>query len=296
MFAVIGTLRPRFLALTPACLFPAVILAAIDAGGALPVAAIVLVFSGALAAHMSVNAFNEYFDFCSGLDHATRRTPFSGGSGTLVAHPQLAKLTLLLAMVSFGAALVIGLNFVWLRGTALLPLGILGATLVYTYTSVITRIPSLCLIAAGLGFGPVMVGGGYIALTGSYSNGALLLSVPVFCVVNNLLLVNQLPDIDADREAGRKTWPMGKSRAQVALMYAGFNLLAILALSVGIVSGLLPAGVVAGIVMPVAGFRVAWKLYSGSGPADSLLPLMKLNVVITLLTPVLMGAGMWVYH
>jgi len=42
-------------------------------------------FVGALFAHISANVFNEYFDFKSGIDLNTQRTPFSGGSGILPA-------------------------------------------------------------------------------------------------------------------------------------------------------------------------------------------------------------------
>ena len=40
---------------------------------------------GLVALHVAVNAFNEASDFRSGIDLETRRTPFSGGSGTLPA-------------------------------------------------------------------------------------------------------------------------------------------------------------------------------------------------------------------
>jgi 1,4-dihydroxy-2-naphthoate octaprenyltransferase len=38
--------------------------------------------------HGAVNAFNEYEDIKSGLDFKTQRTPFSGGSGTIVPVPE----------------------------------------------------------------------------------------------------------------------------------------------------------------------------------------------------------------
>ena len=38
---------------------------------------------GLVLAHVSVNALNEYFDYRSGVDFKTERTPFSGGSGAL---------------------------------------------------------------------------------------------------------------------------------------------------------------------------------------------------------------------
>ena len=39
----------------------------------------VLAFIGLLLAHISVNTLNDYFDYRSGIDLETRRTPFSGG-------------------------------------------------------------------------------------------------------------------------------------------------------------------------------------------------------------------------
>lgn len=39
----------------------------------------VLAFIGLLLAHISVNVFNDYFDYRSGIDLETKRTLFSGG-------------------------------------------------------------------------------------------------------------------------------------------------------------------------------------------------------------------------
>ena len=38
---------------------------------------------GLILTHMSVNSLNDYFDYRSGIDKVTNRTPFSGGSGML---------------------------------------------------------------------------------------------------------------------------------------------------------------------------------------------------------------------
>ena len=40
-----------------------------------------LAFIGALLAHIAVNVLNEYYDYKSGVDFKTVRTPFSGGRG-----------------------------------------------------------------------------------------------------------------------------------------------------------------------------------------------------------------------
>ena len=88
--ALLGIARGPFLLLSLNTVLLAVALAWPSHGmnaGFLGEALLVLV--AAVAAHVSVNAFNEHHDFRSGLDLSTQRTPFSGGSGTLPGNPQL---------------------------------------------------------------------------------------------------------------------------------------------------------------------------------------------------------------
>ena len=94
----LGLMRAPFLVLTPVCI--ALGLACVyRITGSIPVFESALVLIGAMAAHISVNALNEYQDFHSGLDAQTQRTPFSGGSGVLPAHPELAPSALRIAAV-----------------------------------------------------------------------------------------------------------------------------------------------------------------------------------------------------
>ncbi|WP_322506970.1 prenyltransferase, partial [Anaerolinea sp.] len=120
-----GPMRVPFLLLTPACVAVGVATAYWQTGH-LSLLDVLIVLIGALAAHISVNVFNEYYDFKSGLDSRTQRTPFSGGSGSLQAHPEMARATLILAWASFAVTALVGLYFVWKQGWGLLPLGILG--------------------------------------------------------------------------------------------------------------------------------------------------------------------------
>ena len=89
----LGPARTDFLYMDAACVLLGVGTAAWTSGK-LNLAYILLAFLGALAAHVSVNALNEYFDFRSGLDLGSDRTPFSGGSGTLRERPDLARVAL----------------------------------------------------------------------------------------------------------------------------------------------------------------------------------------------------------
>jgi 1,4-dihydroxy-2-naphthoate octaprenyltransferase len=187
---IFAAARPRFLILTPCCLLPAV--ACVIAEG-VPINNLnfILIFIAALAAHMSVNLFNEWEDFTSELDLHTQRTPFSGGSGTLPAYPEMADAVRAAAIISLSITIAIGLFLVGTGGWYLALIGLLGIGLVYFYTSKITHHAWLCLIAPGLAFGPLMMGGAYMALGGQNGLGVFMVSLVVFFLVNNLLLLNR---------------------------------------------------------------------------------------------------------
>jgi 1,4-dihydroxy-2-naphthoate octaprenyltransferase len=136
--AIFGPMRLPFLILTPVC----VVLGAATAiwsGAQLNLHYLALAFSGALAAHISVNALNEYHDFRSGLDFKTQPTPFSGGSGTLPKSPDKAHIALATGLISLALAALVGIYFLYVRGPWLLPVGLLGIIIIVTYTQWITK-------------------------------------------------------------------------------------------------------------------------------------------------------------
>ncbi|MFC1984813.1 hypothetical protein ACFLUW_00245, partial [Chloroflexota bacterium] len=69
--------RPQFLLLSVVLAFLGTCIAWYD--GAFHLDYALLAFFGLLLAHISVNVLNDYFDYRSGIDLETKRTPFSGG-------------------------------------------------------------------------------------------------------------------------------------------------------------------------------------------------------------------------
>ena len=253
---------------------------------------VLLVVLGALSTHVSVNAFNEYFDFRSGLDQQTQRTPFSGGSGALPAAPAGATGVYVLAWLSFALAGLIGLYFVLLRGPALLPLGLAGLALVYFYTEWVTRHPLLCLLAPGLGFGPLMVLGTQYALSGTFSMTAVVASLTPLGLTSALLLLNQFPDTEPDRAVGRRHFPIvwGRQRSARLLLYLYIGAYA--AVLAGYAAGVLPGGSLwALLTMPLAIVAAAGASRYAE-QAQRLLPFMGLNVVVAIVTPLLLALGL----
>ncbi|MDH5652328.1 MAG: prenyltransferase [Gammaproteobacteria bacterium] len=288
--ALLGATRPPFLILTPACVFLGYATATL-AAPQIDMMLFLLVLAGALCAHISVNAFNEYFDFKSGLDLHTTRTPFSGGSGSLPANPQMARAVFYLAWSSLLITTLIGLYCLSLRGIALLPLGLFGVLVILAYTPWITRHPLACLLAPGLGFGPLMVMGTHVVLSGEYNISALLVSLTPFFLVNNLLLLNQFPDIDADRGVGRQHYPLLLGKQKASIIFGLFMLAAWLPILVGMIIKILPINTLLGLLtLPVA-IITAIAVYRNHHTIEKLLPWMGLNVVINIATPVLTATG-----
>lgn len=283
-------MRLPFLILTPACLLLGIACVQWTQGTVHWLQA-ALVLLGALAAHVSVNAFNEYLDFRSGLDAITQRTPFSGGSGVLPAHPELARLTLAMAIGALALCMGVGGYFVLLRGPALLPLGLSGVVLVLAYTRWLTRHPLACLVAPGLGFGPLMILGTQVALTGVYSGAAAVAALVPFFLANNLLLLNQFPDAQADRQVGRRHLLVTAGPRVAARWYAMQTLLAYASLLLGVLGGWLPWGALLGLLTLALAWPTVREVQAHATDTTALMPAMARNVQICLLTPVLMATG-----
>lgn len=281
--AVIGAARPRFLSLT-------LLSVLIGIGATIqqhrPVSAdmALLTLLGALLAHGCVNLLNEYHDFRSGLDAITVRTPFSGGSGSLPAHPQAAAATLGAGLACLAAVTVIGLFFVQQRGAALLPIGLAGVVLIAAYTPVVTRMPLFCLLAPGLGFGPLMVIGSVLALGGSYSWGAAAASLPPLLFASELLLLNQFPDLEADRQVGRRHLPIVLGRRRCAVVFAGMVMAAFAAIAIAVAAGLLPRACLLCLLLLPAGLWLARRVYRHAEDLGKLVPDLGLNVALIHLT------------
>jgi len=290
---ILGPMRPPFLILAPACALVG-LGTALWAKGSVNGLHVLLVFIGAVAAHISVNAFNEYYDFKTGLDARTQRTPFSGGSGTLPAKPKMARTAFITASVAFAITGLIGLYFVWVWGWKLIPLGVAGLFLLYGYTGWLAYNPVLCLLAPGLGFGTLMVVGTHFALTGEYSWIAFVASFVPFFLVSDLLLLNQFPDVEADKTIGRRHYPILAGRKVSSYIYIAFLLGAYLAILLGVALGLLPTFALLGLLTLVLAVPVIRSVLRYSDDIPHLIPVLGQNVLINLLTPVLVAVGLFI--
>lgn len=279
--------RPQFLILSVILAFLGTSIAWYD--GYFHLGHALLAFFGLLLTHISINTLNDYFDFKSGIDLATKRTPFSGGSGILPAAMLTPKQVFWFGMTSFLLAVPIGIYFIIIRGWLLLPLLLVAAFFVILYTPVILkqRWPEW---APGVGLGVLPIMGIYFAQTGVYTWPLLIASVPSGILVHNLLLLNEFPDTEADSKANRKTTPITLGKRKASIIYSVLTVIVYLWIIGGVVAGIMPVfSLIALLTFPLAikAIQGALKYQDMS----RLVPGMANNVLVILSTQFLLGIG-----
>jgi 1,4-dihydroxy-2-naphthoate octaprenyltransferase len=209
-----------------------------------------LAFGSVLWAHIAVNILNIASDYRTGIDEQTQETAYSGGSDVLTEGPLSYRRAVVAGTVSIvlSALLVVPLLFEF--GAIILLFYGIGITLVVGYTDVFARI-GLGESACGLGLTLLpTIAVGYIQ-AGSLPDSLLAFALPMFLVGFNLLLLNEFPDVEADRANGRVNIPIVFGRQAAGYLY--FALVGVLVASVlySIGTGVLPV-TVAVAILPVA--------------------------------------------
>ncbi|MFC2005457.1 prenyltransferase [Chloroflexota bacterium] len=279
--------RPQFLLLSVVLAFLGTCIAWYD--GAFHFGFALLAFLGLLLSHISVNVLNDYFDYRSGIDLATKRTPFSGGSGILPTALLRPRQVFWLGTGSFLLAIPIGIYFIMVRGWLLLPLLLIGVVCIFLYTPFIlkTRWPEW---AAGLGLGTLPVLGAYFVQTGAYTWPVVAAAIPSGILVHNLLLLNEFPDVEADSTANRKTLPIIMGKTKAGVIYSALTVTIYLWIIGSVVAKIMPNfSLIALLTLPFAIKAIQGALK----PQDmsKLMPAMANNVLVVLLVQLLLGIG-----
>lgn len=250
-----------------------------------------LVLIGGIAMHIAANTFNDYFDWKSGTDKVNNDyfLPYSGGSRSLELGLITEQGLYRLAWASLGVAILCGLWLITIRGIGLSLFGIFGAFSVYFYTA-----PPLRLVARkglgelliGLNFGPLMVAGTALALSGTLNYLDFVVGMPIGFLVTAILWINEFPDREADALTGKNHLVvlLGKEKARwgyLALVGGSFVWVAW-----GALSGILPLGALAillALPMAITAVRVLFEHYADRTLVKANVTTIKLHSIAGLL-------------
>jgi 1,4-dihydroxy-2-naphthoate octaprenyltransferase len=166
------------------------------------------------SAHLSVSFSNDYFD--READKIATQTPFSGGSGVLVQHPELSRFAVRFAIFLIIISILIAILFdlVYAYGVFFLALVAFGSLLGWFYTA-----PPIKLAYRGFGeastilaTGLIMPAMGYYVMAGRIDANIVALSFPLMCYALFFILSVELPDVEVDRLGGKKNLLTFKGR------------------------------------------------------------------------------------
>ncbi len=194
-----------------------------------------LTYLGVVFLHASVDLLNDYWDHKRGIDSATTRTKFSGGTGVLPENLLTPKAVYAAGMIFLILGAAIGAYFVTVRGRTIAVILGFAVVAIYFYS---TRI-----VNAGLGEVFVAIKGAMIVLGTFYVQHAAIDPVAIFvgAIVGILsatvLFVNSFPDFQADRSKGRRTLVVLLGKKSAAAIFPLFIIAAYAMIVAGIFLG-----------------------------------------------------------
>ncbi len=253
----------------------------------------VITLVGVLLAHSGINILNDYWDARSGIDAATRQTPFSGGSGIVRDGIISQKAALVYGLLVTLIALLAGLYLCWQTSWSLIYFILIGGVGVLLYNTVLAKI-MLGEITAGLALGSLVILGTIAVQQMALNSTLIWLSIPAGLLTLNLLFLNEIPDAAADREGGRFHWVIAFGRKGSLVIYtvivvATFLLIALAPMLFEVTRwswlgmiGLLPA------------FGAVTGAFKAGDDLEKLVPALGANVMMVLSTDLLLAVGYFI--
>lgn len=203
-----------------------------------------LVLFAVIINHIALNMTDDYFDFIHAVDHygKDKKNPYTGGSGTLtqgLIQPVTMKyvFSLMYLIVIF-----IGIYLSIMRGWFVLVFGILGIVSSIFYTA-----PPLKLSHHGLGeitmllnFSVTLGLGSFYVQAQLINLEALIAILPCGIMLFSMIIINEIPDINEDTQAGKLTLVARYGSAVALKLFIASWLSTYFIIILGVVFNILP--------------------------------------------------------
>jgi len=193
--------------------------------GEFNLAVFLLGLSGSILIQLGAHYSGEIHDIREDSRSAVLgKNHFSGGSQVLVRRliPEDRVKILVYTVVLLALAVGAVLQFYFKTGTWTILLGVSGVICGLFYSK-----PPLRWVSRGLGelfiaysFGFLAVNAGFYIQASRFDGLAFFVSLPVACAVLNIILINEYPDYEADKEAGKNNLLVRTGKKKGAFIYA----------------------------------------------------------------------------
>lgn len=240
--------------------------------------------------HITVNTLNDYYDHKTGVDLHTNRTMFNGGTGIIQAGLLTPRQVMNAARLTYLLAAVMSAYLIANVGLELLPLVVLGMVFALFYTQTFAR-NMTGEIAAGLGLGFLPVLGAYMVHLPELNPGCLIMAVAAGILTFNLLLLNEFPDVEADRMGGRRNLVTLLGSKRAAKLYTVLTVSVYCILLTFVVLGTIPPLSLLGLITVPFAYKAAAISFTDPGKIDLFVQGMTANVKVVLMTQALVAVG-----
>jgi 1,4-dihydroxy-2-naphthoate octaprenyltransferase len=249
---------------------------------------------GVAALHLAANLLNDYYDAKGSDPINVRLTPFSGGSRVIQNRQVAPWCVLSIAVFFYVLSLSAAIWLVLLGRPLVLAIGILGVAAGWAYSARPLQLMSrgwgeICIFFA---FGPFITLGAYYVMSGSLSWSAFALGFPQGFFIAAVIWINQFPDYEADRDAGKKNLVVRLGLKLSRYPYCIIMLAAFITVIflVGIV-GLTCLAMLSFIAFPLAfkAMKILWREYLSY---EGLIPAQALTIQTLIAHGVLLSLGL----
>jgi 1,4-dihydroxy-2-naphthoate octaprenyltransferase len=255
--------RPKFF---PASALPVVVGSAWGAWavGGFDIYVFILALLATVCVHAASNVLNDVGDEAIGTDsrNEQRIYPYTGGSRfiqTGILSPyHMARLGITLIVIAALAGLALFVE----KGPTVITFGLIGIGLGVLYSLGPVKLATLGLgeTAVAIAFGVLPVAGAAWLQGAAISTPLILFSIPVSAWVAAILLINEVPDIEADGACGKNTLPVRLGLSSTANLYLAIHLVAVAAIVLLTAQGNLP---LLAPLVPIGLLALGWKAATG---------------------------------
>lgn len=232
----------------------------------------------------ATNMINEYYDFVRGLDNEK-----SVGIGGAIVRDGISPKTILqLALIFFGAAIILGIYICIVSSWWIAAIGLACMLFGYFYTGgpVPIAYTPLGELFSGFLMGTVIIGISYYIQTLTLTSPVILISIPIAIFIAGIMMANNIRDLDGDQENGRKTLAILLGRKNAIRLLGLMFIIAFGLTAAYIIIGFLPVWSVITFVSAIVAYGVIKKFQGKTNPLE-MLPAMvatgKTNTIYGLL-------------
>jgi 1,4-dihydroxy-2-naphthoate polyprenyltransferase len=168
-----------------------------------------LVLVAIIVNHFALNMTDDYFDYKHSVDNLQpgEKNPYTGGSRTLSGGLLKPSSMFKAFTLCYLVVVIVGFYLTLTRGLPILAFGLIGVFCAVFYTAPPIKFGhhSLGELAMLVCFGPVIGLGAYYVQSQTLTLEAFLATLPLGIMLFSMIVINELPDIEEDRAAGKLT-------------------------------------------------------------------------------------------